>query len=65
MRESFNESFNKWFICFTKSKAEHEAKVKIKGQGYLCYFPIMLTKNERGDKKEEPLFSRYFLNRIH
>lgn len=53
------ESLDKWFICFTKSKAEHKAKVKIEEQGYFCYLPIMVTQNERGDKKEEPLFSRY------
>jgi transcriptional antiterminator RfaH len=53
------KSLDKWFICFTKPKAEHKAKGKIEEQGYFCYLPMLITENVYGDKKEEPLFSRY------
>jgi transcriptional antiterminator RfaH len=60
------ESLDKWLVCFTSPKSEHRAKGKIEVQGYFCYLPMMITENIYGDKKEEPLFSRYlFLNQTN
>ena len=60
------ESLDKWFICFTKPKAEHKAKVKIEEQGTSAtYQSWSLKTNAVTKKKSRYLAVIFFLNRTH